>query len=232
MTKKSQAVFLTRKELIAFESLYQALKKYPGFKMENVFTYRTREYYAVSKQAADAIWRNFSGKSSKLLIAIHEAGHAVTMAAIREEIAVVEIFKEPHGSFGGHVMPIDYVKSDEDYEPIETAPLPCKPLIYIELLTNISGFVAENIFTRTHPHQYHEKFLAFVKTRYLDEANKIDPLHHWNFFMKWCERILKANENIFHKITEGLLQHETLPQALLDELYQEVKQESVSLFFN
>lgn len=52
---KATAKFLTAKELKVFEAQFQSLKIFPGFKLDNIFTHRTRENYAVTRQIPEVL---------------------------------------------------------------------------------------------------------------------------------------------------------------------------------
>lgn len=231
MKKIAPAKHLTIRELKAFEAMYHSLKSFPGFNMDNVFTHRTREHFAITKQVPTQLWRLFGCQSSKLSLAAHEAGHAVVITASGTMVEEV-IIKADIKGFSGYVKPYGALDSDEEYTLVETAPVPCKPLIYIDVLRAVSGFVAEGTFTNTHPHQYHEKFSTFVQLRYLDELYESPQFYHWNYVMAWCENILKKNESAFHEIVADLLLHKTLSREFLNKLHQDIKREPADLFFN
>ncbi len=224
MIKKSQAVFLNRKELFAFEKLYQALKSYPGFRMENIFNYQTREHYSIKIQCANLLHKELHKNNPRLNVAIHEAGHAIVMTATYAEVGEAVISVNDNGGFIGHVASPGYT-GELDYEPIETSALPPKSVIHSDILTDAAGFVAEEVFTTFHSNAYHEKFLTFVQSRYLDEINHNDLYHHWNFFMHWCKRILLNNEALLHAIAEELLKFEQIAKDSIDLLHSKVKRE-------
>lgn len=229
--KKSNATFLTRRELRLFEDMYQALKVFPGFRMANVFCYETREYFGVHRQCARKIQKELGSKGSKLNVAAHEAGHAIVITGTHRRIKEAVIISAEDGGYFGHVKPINCVDGD-DNEPIEIAPQLTKADTHIEMLTKSSGFVAEHMFTNRISRAYHEKFLTYVQSRYLDERDNTRSLHHWNFFMGWCAHILRKNERLLHIIIEDLLKHGGLTLAAKDRLHIEVKKEPVELFFN
>lgn len=82
-------------------------------------------------------------------MAVHEAGHAVVMSAcdLPLEEAFIRVDQDGKG-FEGHVSVRGACDPNEEYEPIDSASSPCKPLIYINALSAVAGFVAENVFKK------------------------------------------------------------------------------------
>lgn len=231
--KTSQAKFLKDKELKTFEALYQNLKIFPGFKMNNVYTYRTREEYAIREQVPAVIWQEFKHSNpGKLNLAIHEAGHAIVMSAVGETLeSVVADFDEQGRIVKGYAAPVGAILLEETYEPLEIASIPCKPLIYMRCLVSVAGFSAETLFTNVHPCQYHEKFMNYVQLRYTDEQHECPSLHHWNYVVNWCAEILEKNEDILHRCVRELLKQKELSRTEITKLKIEVTQEPAPLFF-
>jgi hypothetical protein len=91
-----QKMFLSRRELRIFETLYQGLKNYPGWRMQNIFNERTREHYAIYVQCATELALASNRKHTLINVANHEAGHAVVIAAVHWKIGEAVIKKIMH----------------------------------------------------------------------------------------------------------------------------------------
>lgn len=221
---------LNNRELKAFNRFYETLKEFPDFKFQNIFNSQTREYYSIKSLCSNLLHKELGrSKLIRLNVSIHEAGHAVAMAATHWKVGEA-VLSDDGKSLAGHVAPPGYT-GEQSYEPIETSLLPTKYEIHSKILIDAAGFVAEETFANFKSRAYHEKFLTFVQSRYLDELNGNDPLHHWNFFMNWCRSILINNEQLLHAISDELLEFNQLTKDSIDLLHRRVKREQPHLFF-
>jgi hypothetical protein len=120
---------------------------------------------------------------------------------------------------------------DKEYAPIEIAEVPPDPLIRSGILIDAAGFVAEHVYAKRRPVNYHEKLMVYFKTRYLDRRDKTNPLFHWSYFMKWCADILRKNERIFKQAANDMMTNDVLSEQMLKRVHEETKREDAGLFF-
>lgn len=231
LAPEKKKMFLSRRELRIFETLYQGLKHYPGWRMQNIFNDRTREHYAIYEQCATELALAANRKRTLINVANHEAGHAVVMAAVHWKIgeAVLEN-NNAHGGYSGYVKTQGYEELN-DYEPIENAPMPKKARIFSTMLANVSGFAAEHLFARL-SHSYHEKLISYCQCRFLDERDSARALTNWHYFMVWCKQILLRNQQIYHVVVKDLIDNKVMTEATKHRLHNEVKKENVNKFYN
>jgi hypothetical protein len=231
----SQAKLLTRRELAGFERIYQnVLKTQPGFHFQNLFTDGTYEAFAVSDVISLAFKEKFPRREqTRLTVAAHEAGHSVIMAATYCPVGSAEI-DIPANDWGvaGRVKPLAGMDEDEPPAVLTEEEMPPKPLVAMSILVAAGGFVAESFVLKSDTRgSYHEKFLVYCQTRYLDEQEKTAGLYHWNHFIKWTLEIIQKNRSVFEEVIENLLRDSELSSAALARLHSNIKQENASLLF-
>ena len=229
MKMKKTVTLLNNLELKYFEEIYQCLRNFPEWEMENVFIEKTREHNECRVFPLKFYVRD---KNTRLSVAAHEAGHAIAMIATHGSVdtAVIDVKNHPEGWLG-FVAPANGRKDTSDHQPIRQDGMPCKPLVIIDILIESGGFVGES-FVGKRAGSNHEKFMIYCRCRYLDERDEAEPLTNWTHYVDWCRKIILNNENLFWRIIDDLLANSEMTDPVKILLHDRVKKEPTELFFN
>ncbi|GJL73142.1 MAG: hypothetical protein NMNS01_23410 [Nitrosomonas sp.] len=237
MAKKKITKYFSNSDLRWVEALYTVMKSYPGFYMPNVFTYGTREYYAVYEQ----MYREFARANrskyrdrNSLSTAVHETGHAVVGAASRWEVYRATII--PSKNRAGHVSYTPESENAPDIEERELIqdhkPMPDQLEIRRDLVITAAGFVAEHDYLGRYSTAYHEKLIVYFQTRYLDEQEQKPAMTNWHHFTDWTSRIIKENSKLFELTLADILANKDLSENGRQHLNKTARTQEVNLFFN
>lgn len=217
-------ILLNGRERQEFELVYHRLKIHPLWEMENIFHAHTVERSEFKKCNQLFYTRE---KQIRLTVAAHEAGHSVVMAACRCRVDSVKI--DIHDSNGTLGKATPATKPKQQLTDVEKELLR-KPMIAINILIKSGGFVGQS-FVGAKSGSFHEKFLIFCQTRYLDDKTGSEPLTNWKHFIKWCRDIILNNEILFWRVVDDLLKNSQLTNEIKDLLHSKIKKESSTKFF-
>lgn len=221
-------ILLNNREFKEFEIVYQSLKGYPDWRMENIFHSKSREYDEF-KTCGRLFYVRI--KQNRLMLASHESAHAVVFSATYRYVDSVNIDLKGHPEgLLGMVTPA-CERKDESCQLIQhESEIPCKPLVIMNLLVKAAGFIGESLVGRK-TGSYHEKFHVYCQTRFLDDKDQVAPLTNWEFYVCWCKKIILNNENLFWRVVDDLLKNSQLTNEIKDLLHSKIKKESATKFF-
>lgn len=221
---------LNKRDSKDFENAYQWLNNFPGWKMENVFLKKTFEHNECEKYSRVFYIRG--RKQNRLIVASHEAGHAIVEAATYGYVKEAVIDVEDHlDGWLGWVKSGEKHKGANDCQQAEQeSKMPCKPEIIRYVLIKSAGFVGESLVGEK-TGSNHERFLIYCGCRYLDDLSGAEQLNNWSYYINWCRNIILNNENLFWRTTDDLLANSKLTESLKTLLHKRIKKEPADLFF-
>lgn len=219
---------LSHRERREFEKVYQALKIHPLWHMENIFHQKTFERSEFEK-CSNVFYSRI--KQNRLMLAAHEAAHALVLIATHQHIASVEIDIKNGGELLGLVRTGGECKDLSGGQLAEhEAGIPSKLLIVMDILVQSAGFIGESLCGRRMG-SYHEKFLVYCQTRFLDELDQVELLQNWSNYIGWCKEIISNNANLFWRIANELLRNSKLSSEFMNLLHNQIVKESPNKFF-
>lgn len=223
-------ILLNGLERREFEKVYQALKIHPLWHMENIFHQKTFERSEFEKCGQVFYTRN--PRPNRLSVATHEAAHALVLMATHQRVDSAEIDIENGGELLGIVRTGGECKDLSGGQLTEhKAGIPSKPLIVMDILVQSAGFIGESLVGRK-TGAYHEKFLVFCQSCYLDDKDGLEPMTSWKHYIAWAKQIIKINEILFWRTADELLKNSKLSNEFINLLHSAIKKESVHKFFN
>ncbi|MBK7353485.1 MAG: hypothetical protein IPI97_01770 [Nitrosomonas sp.] len=218
-------ILLSGYERKQFEYVYESLRMYPDWQMENIFVEDSSERKEFEKCNQLFYTR---AKQIRLTVACHEAGHCVVLAACRVRVGSAKIDINSSDGTLGETLP--GFKSNNKQLTDDEQELLRKPMIIIDILIKSGGFVGQS-FVGARSGSNHEKFLVFCMCRCLDDEDGAQPLTNWSHYIEWCRRIIKTNENLFWRVTDDLLKHSELSNEIKTLLHNQIKKEPSYKFF-
>lgn len=227
--KRKNNHFLSKRDGKDFENAYQWLSSFPGWKMKNLFIDETFEHNQCKKYSR--VFYTRDKKQNRLMVAAHEAGHAIVIEATYGSVneAVIDVEDHPEDYLG-------WVKSGGKHKGAKHQPvdqeskMPSKPEAIRNILIASAGFIGESLVGKK-TGSNHERFLVYCGCRYLDDLAGAELLTNWNYYVNWCRNIILNNENLFWGITDDLLANSKLTESSKTFLHNRIKKEPTDLFF-
>ncbi len=228
---KKKVKLLNNLERKYFEEIYQCLKDYPLWDMENIFNGKTPERDEFKTFPLRFYVRD---KNTRLSVAAHEAGHAIVAAATYKFIdeVVIDGKDHPEGWLGWVTSSPRNARRDNDGDsPVKlNIGMPPKPIIIIDILIDAAGFVGESLIGKK-TGANHEKFLIYCRCRHLDDLDGVVQLTNWTHYVEWCRKIILNNDKLFWKVIDDLLTNSSLTDTIKTLLNNTTEKEPIELFF-
>lgn len=231
---------LTKTQQEMFELYYQDFAPNEPWALAGLFSGGNAAY----KMATDIMPEVFNkifkvkGKNTRRLdIAYHEAGHAVVIAACSGKISTAWIdSKNPNkrkslGNAAGAVESGNCQDDDdnETHDIVATIPL---PVAVLSIMSSCSGFVGERFLTDHRVHSaFHERFLVYCQTRYLDDQDGKAPLTNWEYYTRSAREIIWRNDDLLWHVADDLLENGILSEDAKARLHSRIIKPPAAFFF-